>query len=77
MTEAENSQREPDPSAARARLWRNIFAAAAAAMIAQLVFNLGRPGALFVSGIVILVLLAGLVVTQLQLQRILRRSVGS
>ncbi|MBC7762999.1 MAG: hypothetical protein H7201_14650 [Candidatus Saccharibacteria bacterium] len=74
MNQAEKSQSKHDSSVARARLWRNIFAAAAAAMVAQLVFNLGRPNVLVAMGVIILLLVGGLVLTQLRLRRTLAGS---
>lgn len=73
----DSSQGKHGSLAAKARLWRNIFAAATAGMSAQLVFNLERPGVLIASGFIILLLLLGLVLAQRRLRRVLSTSGGS
>lgn len=77
MNRAKNPRSKHESLVARARLWRNIFAAVAAAMAAQLVFMLNSPGALVLTGILIILLLGGLAVAQWRLQRVLRGSVDA
>lgn len=77
MNHTEKARSKRDSSVAKARLWRNIFAATAAAMTAQLVFILDRPSVLVVTGVIILLLVVGLVLTQSRLRRILADSVES
>ncbi len=77
MNHTENARTKHDSSVAKARLWRNIFAATAAAMTARLVFILDRPSVLVVTSVIILLLVVGLVLTQSRLRRILADSVES
>ena len=77
MNQSNSPRSGHDSLVATARLWRNIFAAAAAAMAAQVVFILGSPGALVATGVVVILLLAGLALTHWRLQRVLRGSVES
>lgn len=71
MNSSENSLRnERDKLLAKARLWRNFFAAASAAVAVQVVFMLGSPGALVMTGVLIIPLLIGLALSQRRLKRI-------
>lgn len=71
LNSSENSLRnERDKLLAKARLWRNFFAAASAAVAVQVVFMLGSPGALVMTGVLIIPLLIGLALTQRRLKHI-------
>ncbi len=77
MKHTEKARSKHDSPVAKARLWRNIFAATAAAMTVQLVFILDRPSVLVVTSALILLLVVGLVLPQSRLRRILADSVES
>jgi hypothetical protein len=62
--EKRDSRAHRDALVRKTRLWRNIFAAGAAAMAVQLVFNLGRPGVLIVGGVIVVLLLVAALVAE-------------
>jgi len=67
---------QPDLLANRARIWRNVFLAAAAAIAAQLPFTWGRVGVLIVSAIIVAILLAGAVISEARHRRFAGRQQG-